>query len=88
MLDQSAARVAVGSRGLERHPEPLPGLLPERNLGVRLEGLSGDAKLVEGHNPSGSDALRGRPEEGDGIGLVNQDVSADHRIEGLGIGEG
>ena len=53
-----------------------------------MNTLSVDTKLMEGHHPSGSDATRGRAEEGDGIGLVNQDVSADHRIEGLGIGEG
>ena len=47
-----------------------------------------DAELLEGHNPSGSDETRCRTDEGDGIGLVNQDISADHRIEGLGVGEG
>src|SRR5262249_9884148 len=88
LLDQPPARIAMRGDGLERPLAPFPGLLPERYAGKRMNTLFVDTKLMEGHHPSRSDATRGRAEEGDGIGLVDQDVSADHRIEGLGIGEG
>ena len=88
MLDQPTARIVMRCHGLERHPDPFPGLLPERDAGKQFNDLSADTEFVEGHNPSGPDEIRGRTDEGDGIGLVNQDISADHRIEGLGVGKG
>ena len=88
MLDQPAARIVMRCHGAERYLDPFPGLLPERDVGKRLNHLSSETELVEGHNSAGSDETRSRADEGGGIGLVDQDASADDRIVRLGVGEG
>ena len=50
VLDQPTPRIVVRHYGLERRLDPFSSLLPERDSGKRLNKMSADTKLMEGHN--------------------------------------